>query len=68
MIDLLEDLDRISFLMRFFLRVDYGFGFDIGGRKILLRFDTGLSASTVVAPIEICHYASYWFLNFELPV
>ena len=41
--------------MRFFFRVNFGFGFDIGGRKKLLRFDTGFSAFAVVAPIEIWH-------------
>ena len=50
--------------MRFFFRVDFGFGFDIGGRKKLLRFDTGLSAFAVVAPVEIWHLVSP--LNFPL--
>lgn len=55
MIDLLENLDRIRFLMRFFFRIDFGFGFDVGGRKKLLRFDTGFSTLAVVTPIEIWH-------------
>jgi len=54
-IDQLQDFDRISFLMRFLFRVDFSFGFDIGGRKKLLRFNTSLSAFTVVAPIECWH-------------
>ena len=51
MIDLFEDLNRVGFLMRFLFCVDLSCGFDIGGRKKLLRFGAGLSALSVVAPV-----------------
>jgi len=54
-IDCFEDLDRVSFLVRFLLRflfcVDFGFGFDVSGGKKLLRFGAGLSAFSVIAPV-----------------
>ena len=54
-IDLFEDLNRVGFLMRFFLCVDFGCGFDIGGGKKLLRFGASFSALAVVAPVKFRH-------------
>ena len=45
----------VFFTKGVFAGVDLLFGFNICGRKILLRFATGLSAVSMIRPIDCCH-------------
>jgi hypothetical protein len=54
----LQKLDRVGFLMNFFFGVNFNLGFNACCCKKLLRFNTSLSATSVVAPIDFCHHCS----------
>lgn len=52
--------------MRLFFCIDFGFGFNPGIGKKLLRFGAGLSATTVVAPVNFFSHDLFQYVLEDL--
>ena len=60
LVDFLHDLHRFGGTVSLLPGVDFNLGFDSMFGKKLLRFDTGISATAMVAPVEFFHFGIFF--------